>query len=159
MSNIVRYPKHYNKILLPFTFKHYNKKFCFVTRNSSTSSTTIGQPVQPKRSNGVGGFRGGIIGFLLGLTVAGGTGYFYLLEEYKLASSISLDTVEELQKSTDKVRDYAKKIETIESELNALQSVAATTDQIKELRSEYRKLYDNLNIQHLELKAYVWGLG
>ncbi|CAG8776543.1 1656_t:CDS:2, partial [Racocetra persica] len=51
------------------------------------------------------------------------------------------------------VRDYAQKIERVEDELKALQESAATTDQVKELRSE-----DGLDQQNLELKAVVWNL-
>ena len=44
-----------------------------------------------------------LIGFLLGLTVAGGTGYYYLFDDYHAASNLLLSVVEELQKSTNKV--------------------------------------------------------
>ncbi|CAG8750325.1 9915_t:CDS:2, partial [Acaulospora morrowiae] len=89
------------------------------------------------------------------LTVAGGSGYYYLLDEYHTASNLLLSSVEELQKTTAKVRDYTQKIERVESELKALERSAATTEQIKELRAETRKLYDGLNLQQLELKTIV----
>ncbi|CAG8699009.1 19553_t:CDS:2 [Cetraspora pellucida] len=88
-----------------------------------------------------------------GLSIAGGSGYYYLLDEYHTASNLLLSSVEELQKSTSKVRDYAQKIERVEDELKALQESAATTDQVKELRSE-----DGLDQQNLELKDVVWNL-
>ncbi|KAK3822712.1 MAG: hypothetical protein J3Q66DRAFT_329957 [Benniella sp.] len=106
----------------------------------------------------IGGFRGGILGFLLGATAAGSAGYFYLLEEYQTASNLLLTSVEDLQASTNKVRDYAKKIESVEAELKALRTKAATVEQLGELRSEVKKVYDALNIEHLELKSHVWGL-
>ncbi|KAG0365584.1 hypothetical protein BC939DRAFT_498715 [Gamsiella multidivaricata] len=106
----------------------------------------------------VGGFRGGILGFLLGATVAGGAGYYYLLEEYQTASSLLLSSVEDLHASTNKVRDYAKKIESVEAELKALRTKAATVEQLSELKGEVKKVYDALNIEHLELKSHVWGL-
>ncbi|KAF8938247.1 hypothetical protein BGZ58_001303 [Dissophora ornata] len=106
----------------------------------------------------VGGFRGGILGFLLGATVAGGAGYYYLLEEYQTASNLLLSSVEDLQSSTNKVRDYAKKIESVEAELKALRTKAATVEQLSELKGEVKKVYDALNIEHLELKSHVWGL-
>ncbi|KAG0217318.1 hypothetical protein B0O80DRAFT_458992 [Mortierella sp. GBAus27b] len=106
----------------------------------------------------VGGFRGGILGFLLGATAAGSAGYYYLLEEYQTASNLLLSSVEDLQTSTNKVRDYAKKIESVDAELKALRSKAATVDQLNEVRSEFKKVYDALNIEHLELKSHVWGL-
>ncbi|GBC03302.1 hypothetical protein RclHR1_05060005 [Rhizophagus clarus] len=122
------------------------------TAQESSSSTKIGTSVQPTRKP-IGGFRGGLIGFLVGLTVAGGAGYHYLFDEYNTASKLLLSSVEELQKSTNKVRDYTQKIERIELELKALQMSAATIDQIKELRSE-----DSLHIEDLELKARINGI-
>ncbi|KAF9976163.1 hypothetical protein BGZ65_007944, partial [Modicella reniformis] len=89
---------------------------------------------------------------------AGSVGYYYLLEEYQTASNLLLDSVEDLQTSTNKVRDYAKKIESVEAELKALHTKAATVEQLNELRSEIKKVYDALNIEHLELKSHVWGL-
>ncbi|KAF0363031.1 hypothetical protein F8M41_013984 [Gigaspora margarita] len=114
--------------------------------------------VQPPEKKRIGAFRGGLVGFLIGLSIAGGSGYYYLLDEYHTASNLLLSSVEELQKSTSKVHDYAQKIERVEDELKALQESAATTDQVKELRSEVRKLYDGLDQQNLELKAVVWNL-
>jgi len=40
----------------------------------------------------------------VGLTIAGGAGYYYLLDEYHVASNLLLSSVEELQKSTNKVQ-------------------------------------------------------
>lgn len=45
------------------------------------------------------------VGFLLGVTVAGSAGYYYLLEEYNNASGSLLSSVQELQGSTEKVND------------------------------------------------------
>ncbi|RIA80359.1 hypothetical protein C1645_792693 [Glomus cerebriforme] len=152
-----------SKILLNFRSQLLKRSFTStnITRaaqeESSSSSTKLGTSVQPTRKP-IGGFRGGLIGFLVGLTITGGAGYYYLLEEYNTASNLLLSSVEELQKSTNKVRDYTQKIERIELELKSLQNSAATIDQIKELRSEVRKLYDSLNIEDLELKAYIYGI-
>ncbi|OAQ35323.1 hypothetical protein K457DRAFT_66003, partial [Linnemannia elongata AG-77] len=99
-----------------------------------------------------------ILGFLIGATAAGGAGYYYLLEEYQTASNLLLSSVEDLQASTNKVRDYAKKIESVEAELKTLKSKTATVEQLSELKSEVKKVYDGLNIEHLELKSHVWGL-
>ncbi len=56
------------------------------------------------------------------------------------------------------VRDYAKKIESVEAELKSLRAKAATVEQLAELKTEVKKVYDGLNIEHLELKSHVWGL-
>ncbi|KAJ2963586.1 hypothetical protein NQZ79_g1424 [Umbelopsis isabellina] len=105
-----------------------------------------------------GAVRGGLLGFLLGVTISGGIGYYYLLEEYNEASASLLNSVKDLQASTDKVRDYARKIEAIDRDLAKLKESAATSQQLSDLRHEFKKLYDGLNIEHLELKTHVWGL-
>ncbi|OZJ04333.1 hypothetical protein BZG36_02376 [Bifiguratus adelaidae] len=106
----------------------------------------------------IGGFRGGLFGFILGVTLTGAVGYYYLLDEYHAASSLLLNSVEELQASTNRVRDYAKKIEGVEKQLQKLRDQTVTKDQLADLRTEAKKLYDSLNIEHLELKTHVWGL-
>ncbi|KAF9148500.1 hypothetical protein BG015_009769 [Linnemannia schmuckeri] len=131
-------------------------------RHFSSSAMTRAEqqptPVVVNYKRPVGGFRGGILGFLIGATAAGGAGYYYLLEEYQTASNLLLSSVEDLQASTNKVRDYAKKIESVEAELKTLKSKTATVEQLNELKSEVKKVYDGLNIEHLELKSHVWGL-
>ncbi|CAO3690426.1 unnamed protein product [Umbelopsis ramanniana] len=106
----------------------------------------------------VGAVRGGLLGFLLGVTISGGVGYYYLLEEYNTASATLLSSVQDLQASTEKVRDYARRIESIDRDLSKLKETTATTQQLQDLRVELKKLYDALNIEHLELKTHVWGL-
>ncbi|CAG8561481.1 6318_t:CDS:2 [Diversispora eburnea] len=141
-------------------FQQQSRHTIYRAQHNETSAD-IEKPekrLTPIIRNPIGAFRGGLIGFLLGLTIAGGSGYYYLLDEYHTASNLLLSSVEELQKSTSKVRDYAQKIERLEGELKSLQGSAATTDQIKELRSETRKLFDGLNLQHLELKTNVWNI-
>ncbi|KAG2175660.1 hypothetical protein INT43_001307 [Umbelopsis isabellina] len=119
-----------------------------MTRSYSTHSPKV-----------TGAVRGGLLGFLLGVTISGGIGYYYLLEEYNEASASLLQSVKDLQDSTDKVRDYARKIEAIDRDLAKLKDSAATSQQLTDLRHEFKKLYDGLNIEHLELKTHVWGLG
>ncbi|KAG2191958.1 hypothetical protein INT46_005611 [Mucor plumbeus] len=102
--------------------------------------------------------RGGVIGFLLGVTAAGSAGYYYLLGEYNNASAALLLSVQELQASTDKVKDYAKRIETVDRDVAKLKETTATKKQLADLKVDFRKLYDTLNIEHLELKTHVWGL-
>jgi hypothetical protein len=46
-----------------------------------------------------------LLGFLLGVTISGGVGYYYLLEEYNSASATLLNSVQDLQASTEKVSE------------------------------------------------------
>ncbi|ORX97708.1 hypothetical protein K493DRAFT_336429 [Basidiobolus meristosporus CBS 931.73] len=102
-----------------------------------------------------GSFRGGFMGFLFGLTCAGGVGYYYLLEEYKSASDMLLQSVDELQASTNKVREYAQKIGAVEKELRSLKEVAATHEQLENTKADLRKLYSTIHSEHLSLKKNV----
>ncbi|KAI9199643.1 uncharacterized protein BJ171DRAFT_518126 [Polychytrium aggregatum] len=106
-----------------------------------------------------GGFvRGSIIGFLLGLTLAGSTAYVYLVDDYNKSSLSLLSSVEDLQKSTSKISGYSKKIEIVEGRLKEHVAQAATKSEVEALRNELLKLIDNANVAHLELKTEVWDL-
>ncbi|ORX51937.1 hypothetical protein DM01DRAFT_1289319 [Hesseltinella vesiculosa] len=138
----------------------------FLTRGSSSVLLRRGLYRRPYTTESVtteqkqvGALRGGLIGFLVGVTFAGSIGYYYLLEEYNHASESLLVSVEELQKSTEKVRDYAQRIETLDRELAKLKKTAASAQQLEESKIQLRKLYDTLNMEHLELKTHIWGLG
>ncbi|CEQ41075.1 SPOSA6832_02754, partial [Sporobolomyces salmonicolor] len=130
----------------------------------------------------VGAFRGGLIGFLLGLSAVGSYGYFMLLHDYGEASRTLLDSVAELKRSTDKVRrgprwlslslcrpqsttaslffmtSHLRRIESVESTLSSLSSSAATKAELASLRDEYRKLFETEHLDALNLKAHVWGI-
>ncbi|KAG9004947.1 hypothetical protein FRB94_001985 [Tulasnella sp. JGI-2019a] len=76
----------------------------FVTTRQALADAPIivdAATVRPKKP--IGGFRGGIFGFLLGFSVASAYASYRLLEEYKIASALLQASVEDLQASTDKV--------------------------------------------------------
>lgn len=101
----------------------------------------------------------------MGVTLAGGAGYYYLLEEYSNASNSLLSSVEELQASTEKVsffnanfcglnvikvistvsspqvREYARKIEAVDRDVAKLKDTTATAQQLNDLKAEFRRLY------------------
>lgn len=117
-----------------------------------TQSPTI-PTVKVKRS--IGGFRGGITGFLLGVAISGGLGYTYLLQEYQNASSLLLNSVEELQTSTSRITGYVKRIEDVESSLRKIQQASATQSDHSSLRKEMHKVYSGLNVEQLDLKSKI----
>ncbi|KAI9025846.1 hypothetical protein CLU79DRAFT_743392 [Phycomyces nitens] len=131
-------------------------KHAIVRRSIRHYSTEITESSTPTPTKG--GFRSGLTGFLVGVSITGGIGYYYLLEEYTAASNSLLESVEQLETTTKKVRDYAHKIESVEKDVNRLKETAATLQQLSELKTEIRRVYDTLNIDHLELKTHVWGL-
>ncbi|KAF7732329.1 hypothetical protein EC973_005225 [Apophysomyces ossiformis] len=129
-----------------------------LTRNATQGLAARMYTTEAEAPKKVGAVRGGLVGFLLGVTLAGSAGYYYLLEEYNSASGSLLNSVEELQSSTDKIRDYARRIEVVDKDVAKLKDSVATVQQLNELKAEFRKLYDTLNVEHLELKTHVWGL-
>ncbi|GAA99189.1 uncharacterized protein L969DRAFT_93651 [Mixia osmundae IAM 14324] len=110
----------------------------------------------PKRP--AGAFRGSIVGFLLGLSVAAGYGYMTLFEEYQSASNLLLTSVEELKTSTQKMTNHVRRIERVERDLKAMQEKTTTTAELEKLRTEVKKLYDSTHIETLDLKAHVFGI-
>ncbi|TPX72185.1 hypothetical protein SpCBS45565_g00424 [Spizellomyces sp. 'palustris'] len=138
------------------THHRFNTTEAAIVSPASTAFVTPA-PEVPKRSGG-GFFRGGIIGFLLGITLAGATSYVYLLDEYQQSSNALLSNVEDLAKSTAKLRDHTQKITTLEKDLNAFTQKAATKGDLQALRNELLKLIDEVNVSHLELKTHVWEI-
>ncbi|THV05259.1 hypothetical protein K435DRAFT_647551 [Dendrothele bispora CBS 962.96] len=112
-------------------------------------------PVQKKP---VGGFRGGIVGFLFGFSLASSFAAYQLLDEYKMASAALQASVEELRMSTEQVTSHVRRIEAVEKDLKALSESSALKDDISRLRTEVKKLYDGLHVEFLDLRTHVWGL-
>ncbi|KAI1793303.1 hypothetical protein LXA43DRAFT_885882 [Ganoderma leucocontextum] len=112
----------------------------------------------PPAKKPVGAFRGGIVGFLFGFSLASSLAAYHLLEEYKLASAALQASVEELQTSTQKVSAHVRRIETVEKELKALSESSASKEDISRVRAEVKKLYDGLHVEFLDLRAHVWGI-
>jgi len=112
-------------------------------------------PVQKKP---VGGFRGGIVGFLFGFSLASSFAAYHLLDEYKQASAALQASVEELQISTEKVSAHVRRIEAVEKDLKALASTSAGKEDLSKVRAEIKRLYDGLHVEFLDLRSHVWGI-
>ncbi|KAI8882909.1 hypothetical protein K501DRAFT_273150 [Backusella circina FSU 941] len=133
--------------------------------NSVIRSTRLVSGVQRRlystETPKVSATKGGVIGFLLGVTAAGSAGYYYLLSEYNnlervppgIFGSSRNQPINEFQ-----VKDYARRIETVDRDVAKLKETMATKKQLTDLKGDFRKLYDTLNMEHLELKTHVWGL-
>ncbi|KAI9291371.1 hypothetical protein K502DRAFT_321292 [Neoconidiobolus thromboides FSU 785] len=122
-----------------------------LTKSFIRHNTTIATPVKPRMS----AFRGGLLGFLLGSTIAGASGYYLLINDYQIASGLMLNSVKELQSNTEKVRKYAGSIETVSKDLRHLKETTVKLEQIDSLKAELRKLYNSIGVDMLELKAQI----
>ncbi|KAJ9101875.1 hypothetical protein QFC21_003215 [Naganishia friedmannii] len=106
----------------------------------------------------VGGLRGGLLGFFFGFSLASAYASFYLLQEYKLASSLLQGSVEDLQESTSKMSNHLQRIDAVEKELKRLSSTSAVKEDVTKLRAEMKQVYDGLHVEVLDLRAHVWGV-
>ncbi|KAJ7780581.1 hypothetical protein DFH07DRAFT_729636 [Mycena maculata] len=118
----------------------------------------IGFPATQKKP--IGAFRGGIVGFLAGFSLAASFAAYHLLDEYNQASAALQASVEELKLSTEKISAHVRRIEAVEKDLKALGDTTASKDEISRLRAEMKKIYDglHLNPEFLDLRAHVWGI-
>lgn len=112
-------------------------------------------PVQKKP---IGGFRGGIVGFLFGFSLASSFAAYHLLDEYKQASAALQASIEELQISTEKVSAHVRRIEAVERDLKALADSSAGKEDLSRVRAEIKRLYDGLHVEFLDLRSHVWGI-
>ncbi|KJA21169.1 hypothetical protein HYPSUDRAFT_42284 [Hypholoma sublateritium FD-334 SS-4] len=106
----------------------------------------------------IGGFRGGIVGFLFGFSLASSFAAYHLLEEYQKASAALQASVEELKISTEKVSAHVRRIDAVEKDLKAMSDSSATKEDISRVRAEVKKLYDGLHVEFLDLRTHVWGI-
>ncbi|PSR70543.1 hypothetical protein PHLCEN_2v13582 [Hermanssonia centrifuga] len=120
------------------------------------TSPNLGTVPPPKKP--VGAFRGGIVGFLFGFSLASSYAAYHLLDEYKQASAALQASVEELQLSTAKVSAHIRRIEEVEKDLKALRESSSSKDDISRVRAEMKKLYDGLHVEFLDLRSHVWGI-
>ncbi|THH04518.1 hypothetical protein EW145_g5465 [Phellinidium pouzarii] len=127
-----------------------------VARADASTTPNLGTVKPPKQP--VGGFRGGIVGFLLGFSLASSYAAYHLLDEYKQASAVLQASVLELQTSTEKITTHVRRIEAVEKDLKALSSTSASKDDLSRLRAEIKKIYDGLDIEFLNLRSHVWGI-
>ncbi|KZW00419.1 hypothetical protein EXIGLDRAFT_604482 [Exidia glandulosa HHB12029] len=129
-------------------------------RSFHTTHRLLADVPAPAVKRPIGGFRGGIIGFLAGFSVASGFAAYQLLEEYKIASSALQASIEQLQANTDKARVSAhlRRIEAVETDLKTLTGAASTKEETSKVRAELKKAHDGLKLEFLDLKAHIWGL-
>ncbi|KAI3607712.1 hypothetical protein WG66_004984 [Moniliophthora roreri] len=124
------------------------KRFISTSRvlKNEVATPSVGTP--PVQKKPIGGFRGGIVGFLFGFSLASSYAAYQLLDEYKQASAA-------LQAS---VTNQVRRIEAVEKDLKALTEASASKDDIARVRAEVKKLYDGLHVEFLDLRTHVWGI-
>lgn len=79
-----------------------------LTRQLTTRAYSTAVPAAPKR---VGAFRGGFVGFLVGITATGFGSYYYLIDQYKLANNVLVADILALQNSINNLEKHVKLLE------------------------------------------------
>ncbi|KAI8807644.1 hypothetical protein BJ742DRAFT_304217 [Cladochytrium replicatum] len=142
-------------------FGHYfgivHFQFCGSTKSSplyqfALCHTNVLNPFQLEMS---GKATASVVGFLIGVTMTTWGGLLSFGENYQRSTASMITSVEELQSSTSKVKRSLGKIDTVEGDLSSLKAKAATQADLEKLRNELLKAIDEVNVSHLELKAYV----
>ncbi|KAI9781149.1 MAG: hypothetical protein M1839_006257 [Geoglossum umbratile] len=77
-------------------------------RNLTDTAPAAAAPVAKKP---VGGFRGGIFGFLLGATLTGGTLYYTILADYKASNELLTEDICTLQSAVQRIEKYVQSLE------------------------------------------------
>ncbi|KAI0107515.1 hypothetical protein GGR51DRAFT_515853 [Nemania sp. FL0031] len=81
------------------------RNFHTTSRNLADAATAL--PVRKP----VGAFRGGLLGFLLGSTLAGGGVYGYTLRDYKASNELLTEDIYALQAACQRLNAYVKALE------------------------------------------------
>ncbi|KAJ6557419.1 hypothetical protein DFH09DRAFT_524257 [Mycena vulgaris] len=136
---------------------HPRSRFLSTSRAfRNEQAPNIGTPVIQKKP--IGAFRGGIVGFLGGFSLAASFAAYSLLDEYNQASAALQASVEELKLSTEKISAHVRRIEAVEKDLKALADNTSSKDDLSRLRAETRKIFDGLHVEFLDLRSHVWGI-
>ncbi|KAK8095510.1 uncharacterized protein PG998_002138 [Apiospora kogelbergensis] len=81
------------------------------TRNFSASTRRLADATVLPARKPVGAFRGGLFGFLLGSTLAGGSVYTYVLQEYKASNELLTEDIYALQAACQRLSKYVHELE------------------------------------------------
>ncbi|KAI1172465.1 hypothetical protein F4777DRAFT_581959 [Nemania sp. FL0916] len=79
----------------------------FHATSRSLADATAALPIRKP----VGAFRGGLLGFLLGSTLAGGGVYGYALRDYKASNDLLTEDIYALQAACQRLNAYVKTLE------------------------------------------------
>ncbi|KAH6564146.1 hypothetical protein BASA50_006837 [Batrachochytrium salamandrivorans] len=125
---------------------------------ASSTASSFTPPPRPAVVRRVGFVRGGLFGFLLGVSATSAAVYVYLLDDYQHSSNSLLSGVDNLQQSTEKLKAYTSKIEVLDKDLKHFTKTHSTKKEFENLRNELLKIIDDVHVSHLELKTQVYDM-
>ncbi|PVU88760.1 hypothetical protein BB561_005717 [Smittium simulii] len=130
---------------------HFSTRAALRTAEKTTLKLTTPKPA--KRP--VGGFRGGVFGFILGAAVTGTYGLYHLVEQYEASNALVLSSVNELEKSTVQIRDYIERIDALEAQLVLVNEQFVQVSKLESFSGDVRRQLDLINKEYLETKSLL----
>ncbi|GAB1310947.1 hypothetical protein MFIFM68171_01157 [Madurella fahalii] len=89
----------------------------FTTSAARLDAVAAGAAPLPARRP-VGALRGGLFGFFLGSSLAGGAVYYYAIQEYKASNELLTEDIYALQNAVERLSKY---VGTLEEKMEALE--------------------------------------
>ncbi|KAK0545413.1 hypothetical protein OC846_004083 [Tilletia horrida] len=126
--------------------------------SSSSSAAPSSSNVFGSRSfrRPIGPLKSGVTGFLFGFTLASAYGYYYLVNEYKGASSSMLQSVQSLSNSSSELSATLSRVKELEADVKALQrdvETRATRAEVARNDDYYKRAYAGLHDEILEIRS------
>eukprot|EP01135_Chromosphaera_perkinsii_P005715 Nk52_evm15s359 gene=Nk52_evmTU15s359 len=133
------------------------------SRGMSTASTqrvTGGVAEKPmvvtKRAGG--GFRSALLGFMGGLTIAGGVGYVGLFEDITASTGALNKRLDEVHATSKEIKKALDKIHVLEEELGLLKESAARMKDIEVIRDDLDNSQNHMSVSFAQHKASMWEM-
>ncbi|PWN92162.1 hypothetical protein FA10DRAFT_265963, partial [Acaromyces ingoldii] len=123
---------------------------------SAAGGHVVGIPTASRRP--IGGMRGALTGFAIGLGSVSLYGYYYLLQEYHSASLEMRASVRELEDSTHKISAAMARMSSLEKQVGALASSSSTKEDVRSRTGDLVRVYDALHQDVLEVRRKLWDV-
>ncbi|KAI3620353.1 hypothetical protein CBS9595_002320 [Malassezia furfur] len=97
-------------------------------------------------------FTSGALGFLIGFSIAGTLGVYYMQQEYRAASNSVMASSARLTHSAQNVTGYLDRIQDVEARMNQLEKGVVSRKQFDDAAESLRKLYTDMFEETHELR-------
>lgn len=122
-----------------------------------TPPGVVGIPSSAPRP--IGGFRGAITGFALGLAATSIVGFVYLLRDYQAATEAMTVSTQELESSTRKITEAYARVTELEEQVKRLEQSAGTKEELRRRNGDLIRVYDALHEDVYEVRRKLYDIG
>ncbi|ORZ03729.1 hypothetical protein BCR43DRAFT_483868 [Syncephalastrum racemosum] len=127
-----------------------------VASRTQIAATRTYATAKPKRR--VGGFRGGLLGFLLGSAACVAVSDQFVQDDFIHSTRQLAASVDELRKQTEKVREYADIVERVDRDFTRLKTHSISSEDLERLKRDIFRLHDLASHEHVNLRDRVWDV-